>query len=93
MKQVILLIIIFTLYLTPCLAQTKKSKKLKSNKSSVIRESSTILTSEQNKKEQEESERLHKESSYYAPIRYVIVYNDIFKLSSSERRMDVLIDE
>jgi hypothetical protein len=31
------------------------------------------------------------EAAYYAPIRYVIVYNDIFKLK--ERRIEVLIDE
>lgn len=35
---------------------------------------------------------IRSEASYYAPIRYVIVYNSLF-LDGDERRVDVLMDE
>jgi hypothetical protein len=45
------------------------------------------------KSELERYRELKEESSYIAPLRYIIVYNDIYKLSSSERRIELLMDE
>jgi len=43
------------------------------------------------------SEKSFEETSYayYAPIRYIVVYNDVYKggMTSSERRIDVLMQE
>jgi hypothetical protein len=36
---------------------------------------------------------LEKESKYLSPVRYVIVYNEIIQLNSSERRLDLIMDE
>lgn len=43
------------------------------------------------KKDQLEAQRATKEAAYYAPIRYVIVYNDIFDLNPEERRISILM--
>lgn len=84
--------LIFALFLTPCFAQTGKSNKQKNNKSNIVGTNPKSAISEQEKLQQEEIERLEKEAGYYAPIRYVIVYNWIFEeLESPERRMDVLM--
>lgn len=88
MKQIILFIIVFAFYSTVCLPQTNQTKKTKLSKTTAVEKNDTSSATEQ-----EEARRLKEEASYYAPIRYVIVYNDIFKLSSEERRMEILIDE
>ncbi len=90
MKQVILLAIIFALHSTICLAQNNKNKK--QIKSTNVKTKIPSI-SEQAEKEEKESQRIKREASYYAPIRYVIVYNVIFSLNSDERRMEILIDE
>ncbi len=41
----------------------------------------------------EKSRRMTEESSYLSPIRYVIVYNDIFQLAFDERRIEILMEE
>lgn len=40
----------------------------------------------------DELEKRKKESSYYAPLRYVIVYNEILK-TTGERELEILMDE
>ena len=93
MKSKILLAIIFALSLIPCLAQTQKSRKQKSNKSNLVKMNLPSALSDEEKRDQKEWERVKKEARYYAPIRYVIVYNWIFdKLELPERRMDILMD-
>jgi hypothetical protein len=41
---------------------------------------------------QKEQEQIEKEVKYYAPLRYVIVYNEIFDVTG-ERRMEILMGE
>ena len=76
------------MHLSLCFAQTNDKKK-----TTVVEKNDAASTSQKNTKAQDEYERLEKEVAYYAPIRYVIVYNDLIKLSLDERRVEVLIDK
>ncbi len=93
MKQTLFLMIIFSLFLFPCLAQTNKGKTHKLNKPKIIKKNPAIPVSEKEKQAQQENDDIRNETSYYAPIRYVIVYDWIFDgLVVPERRMDILMD-
>lgn len=77
----------------PCLAQIRNNHKPKTNKPNATKAKPSPALSDEEKREQEETDQMEKEASYYAPIRYVIVYNWIFdELDLPERRMDILID-
>ncbi len=77
------------MFLVPCLAQSKKATKHKLNKSKVEKRTSIPPLSEEGKQQQAELKRMDEEVSYYASIRYVIVYNEIWK---RERRIEVLME-
>lgn len=42
--------------------------------------------------QEKSNQDIRREASYYAPIRYAIVYNSLF-LDDTERRIDILMDE
>lgn len=83
MNRILLLMAIICLFLFSCFAQSSKSKKQTLRK--------PVLSVSKEEKLERVAERMEIEASYYAPIRYVIVYNWIF--NKQERRIDVLMEE
>ena len=43
--------------------------------------------------EQERLQQMDEEAKFLSPVRYVIVYDEIFELSSSERRVELIVDK
>lgn len=77
--KIILCQIIFAFYST-IFAQTKETKsKTPTNQENVVKEKGQFSSQ-------------YEESQYYAPIRYAIIYNDIWE-PLNERRITILLDE
>ncbi|MGI8467428.1 MAG: hypothetical protein ACR2N3_03150 [Pyrinomonadaceae bacterium] len=91
MQKISIVFLIFLAALTfycQVSAQTIKNNKKKSEKPEITIETKRQETSEE-RKEFEKTKRMHDEASYYASVRYVIVYNFVF---NERRRIQILME-
>lgn len=74
-------------------SQIKTTNDRSQKNSSDINEISKTDLSDDEKREQKELDDMEKEALFYAPIRYVIVYNDIFYRDSDTGELNIVNSE